>query len=147
MSLLDTLHGDLKVAMRDRDEIGRETLRMVIAAMKNRKIELGRDLEESEELAVLTKQVKSRQDSAEQYDAAGRAELAERERAEIAVIQSYLPQALGEDEVREIVRGTIEALGLSSKQELGQVMKAVLGEHRGRVDGKLVQRIAAELLA
>ena len=147
MSLFETLQGDLKVAMRERDEIGRETLRMVIAAMKNRTIELGRDLEEAEELAVLTKQVKSRQDSAEQYDKAGRDELAQRERDEIEVVRRYLPAELSEDEVRTIVQEAIGKLGVDSKAGMGQVMKAVMAEHKGRVDGKLVQRLAGELLS
>ena len=140
------LQEDLKGAMRRGDDVARSTLRMVIAALKNRRIEEGRDLTEAEELAVLGKQVKSRQDSAEQYAAAGRDELAERERAEIAVIQGYLPAQLGEDETRAIVRAAIEAVGASSKKELGRVMKAVLAEHKGSVDGKLVQRLASELL-
>lgn len=147
MTILETLQGDLKTAMRERDELARETLRMVIAALKNRRIEVGRDLEESEELAVLTKQVKSRQDSVEQYDQAGRTELADRERAEIEVVRRYLPAELSEEEVRAIVQQAIERLGVDSKAGLGQVMKAVMADHRGRVDGKLVQRLAGELLS
>lgn len=147
MSVLETLQNDLKAAMRARDEVSRATLRMVIAALENRRIELGRGLEESEELAVLGKQVKSRQDSAEQYEQGGRPELAQRELAEIEVVRRYLPTELSEDALRDIVRATIERLGVDSKAGLGQVMKAVMAEHRGRVDGKLVQRVAGELLA
>jgi len=146
LSLQDTLQGDLKQAMREGDATARETLRMVLSALKNRRIELGRDLDEAEELAVLSKQVKTRQDSAEQYDAAGRAELAQRERDEIAVVQRYLPEELSEERTREIVAETIASLGVDSKAAMGQVMKAVMAEHRGKVNGKLVQRLAGELL-
>ena len=146
MSLQDKLQADLKTAMRTGDRTARDTLRHVLAALKNRRIELGQDLAQGEELAVLARSVKSREESVEQYDAAGREDLAGRERAEIDVIRRYLPRQLSEDEVRGIVRGVVAAQGLSSKKDLGRVMKAVMAEHRGRVDGKLVQRLAGELL-
>ncbi len=146
MSLLPTLQSDLKEAMRAGDVVARETLRMMITALKNRRIELMADLSEAEELAVLTKQVKSREDSAAQYDAAGRGELAERERAEICVVRRYLPEQLSEDAVRELVARTIAETGATSKKDVGTVMKRIMAEHKGRVDGKLVQRFAGELL-
>ena len=146
MSMLETLQTDLKAAMRSGDVTMRETLRMVIAALKNRRIEKGSDLDEGEELGVLTKQVKSREDSAEQYTNAGRSELAEKERAEIEVIRRYLPEQLSEDDVRDLVFQTIEAVGATSKKDMGAVMKAIMAEHKGKVDGKLVQRFANEKL-
>lgn len=146
MKLLAQLQSDLKDAMRAGDTTARETLRMVLAALKNRRIETGEDLAEGEELQVLTKQVKSREDSVEQYDAAGRKDLADRERAEIEVLKRYLPEQMSADDVRALVQKTIADLGLSSKKDMGQVMKAILAEHRGTVDGKLVQRLASELL-
>jgi uncharacterized protein YqeY len=146
VSLLTTVQSDLKEAMRAGDVVSRETLRMVLSALKNRRIELIADLSPAEELAVLTKQVKSREDSAAQYDAAGRPELAARERAEIEVIRRYLPEQLSEDAVRELVERTIARVGASSKKDIGAVMKSILAEHKGKVDGKLVQRMASELL-
>ena len=147
MSLLTTVQSDLKDAMRAGDVVTRETLRMVLSALKNRRIELIADLSPAEELAVLTKQVKSREDSATQYDAAGRPELAARERAEIEVIRRYLPEQLSDEAVRELVERTIATVGASSKKDIGAVMKAILAEHKGKVDGKLVQRLASELLS
>ena len=144
--MLEQLQRDLKVAMKQGDEIGRATLRLSITALHNRRIELGEDLDEGEELAVLAKEVKKRQDAAEQYEKAGREDLASRERAEIEVVQRYLPQGLSEEETRELVRSTIESLGISSPKEIGRLMKAVMQEHRGKVDGKLVQRFGRELL-
>ena len=146
MSLQAKLQEDLKVAMKSGDTVARETLRMAIAALKNKRIETGEDLAESDELQVLQKEVKKRQDSAEQYANANRPELAESEQAEMVVLQRYLPKALSEDEVRSIVQATITELGVSSKKEMGQVMKAVMAAHKGKVDGKLVQRLAGALL-
>ena len=146
MTLLTSLQDDLKAAMRAGDVTSRETIRMTIAALKNRRIEAGADLDEGTELQVLTKQVKSREDSVEQYDAAGRKDLADKERAEIEVLRRYLPEQLNEDEVRTLVQQVIADQGLSSKKEMGQVMKAIMAEHRGKVDGKLVQKLASELL-
>lgn len=146
MTLLERLQGDLAAAMRDKDELRRDTLRMVLAEVKNKRIELGRELADEDVVAVLQKAKKSREDSAEQYQAAGRGELAEKERAEIAVIEGYLPRPLGEEEAREAVRAAIEETGAKGRQDLGKVMKAVMAKHRGRLDGKTAQRLAAELL-
>ena len=146
MSILEQLQRDLKVAMKQSDEVARSTLRLSITALHNRRIELGEDLDEGEELAVLAKEVKKRQDAAEQYEKARREDLASRERAEIEVVQRYLPQGLSEEETRELVRSTIESLGISSPKEIGRLMKAVMQGHRGKVDGKLVQQLGRELL-
>ena len=146
MKLLAKLQEDLKDAMRAQDVTTKETLRMTLAALKNRRIEAGEDLDEGTELQVLTKQVKSREDSVEQYEAADRKDLADQERAEIEVLRRYLPEQLSEDAVRTLVEKVIADQGLTSKKEMGQVMKAIMAEHRGKVDGKLVQKLASELL-
>lgn len=147
MTLQERIDADLKQAMRDGDAVKRDTLRMVIAALKNKRIELGEDLDEAGTLAVIQSAAKSRLDSAEQYESAGRPELAEKERAEIAIIQDYLPKQLDEGEVRTIVETKIAELELASKKDMGRLMKAVMADHKGKVDGKLVQRLAGELLA
>ncbi len=147
MSLRETLENDMKNAMREKNVLVRDTLRMVLADLKNRKIELGRELEDEEVLVAIGKAKKSRLDSAEQYKEANRPELEEKERAEIAVIDGYLPQELGEDQTREIVAGIVAELGLTEKKQMGQVMKAVMAKHKGVIDGKLVQRFAGELLS
>ena len=146
-SLQARIQDDLKDAMRAGDALRRDTLRMLIAAFKNRRIELGRDLTETDEVTVLTTAVKSRTESAEQYQAAGRPELAAKERAEIGIVQAYMPRQLGEDETASIVAAKIAELGATSKADLGRVMKAVMAEHKGAVDGKLVQRLTAEHLS
>jgi uncharacterized protein YqeY len=146
MSYQARLQEDVKAAMRSGDTVVRDTLRMLMAALKNKRIELGRDLDEKDQLQVLQKQKKSREDSLAQYGAAGRADLAAREQAEIAVNDRYLPAAMSDDDVRALVAGAIAASGASSKADLGKVMKTVMAENQGKVDGKTVQRIAAELL-
>ncbi len=147
MSLLTTLENDLKDAMRAGKALERDTLRMVISALKNKRIEVGADLDDATEMSVLMTAAKTRKESAQQYDDAGRPELAEKERSELGVIEAYLPKQLGEDEVRAIVEAIIADLGLSSKKDMGQVMKAVMAKHKGTVDGKLVQRLAGALLS
>lgn len=146
MTLLDQLSEDVKEAMRTGENLRRDTLRMVLAAMKNRRIEVGEDLDDNQQLAVLLSAVKSRTDSVTQYEANGRQDLADQEQAEIEVIQGYLPQQLGEEETAEIVRAKIVELGLTSKKEMGQLMKAIMADHKGAVDGKLVQQFAAQEL-
>ena len=146
MSLIDQLNTDLKDAMRAGDALKRDTLRMVLAAMKNKRIEVGAELDDAAQMGVLQSAVKSRKDSAEQYAQGGRPELAEKEEAEIRVIEGYLPQQLGEAETRAAVEKAVADTGAASKQDLGKVMKAVMAAHKGVVDGKTVQRLAAELL-
>jgi uncharacterized protein YqeY len=146
MSLLAKLQDDLKDAMKAGDVTRRETLRLTISALKMKNLELERELSTAEELSVLQKEVKKRHESIAQYVAGKREDLAAKERAEIAVLARYLPEEMNEDEARSVVKAAIAKLGVSSKKDLGQVMKAVLAEHKGKVDGKLVQRLASELL-
>jgi len=146
MSIRERVESDLKRAMLGGDAVGRDTLRLVLAAIKNRRIEVGSELTEEQELGVLASAVKTRKESVEQYAKAGRDDLASRERAEIEVIQAYLPDQLSEDETRAIVTRLIAELGISSKKDIGRLMKPIMGEYKGRVDGKIVQRIAGEVL-
>ena len=138
---------DMKQAMKSGDALTRDTLRLVITDLKKKELDLARELKPEEELSVLQKCVKSREDSVAQYDAASRKDLADRERAEIGVIRRYLPEMFSESETRSIVEAMIRKLGVTSKKDLGQVMKAVLAEHKGKVEGKLVQKLAGELLS
>jgi len=144
---LSKLQDDMKQAMKSGDALTRDTLRLVITDLKKKELDLARELKPEEELSVLQKCVKSREDSVAQYDAASRKDLADRERAEIGVIRRYLPEMLSESETRSIVEAMIRKLGVTSKKDLGQVMKAVLAEHKGKVEGKLVQKLAGELLS
>ena len=140
------IQDDMKSAMRAGETLRRDTLRMLIAALKNERIDKGADLDEDSVLAVVRRGVKSRKDSAEQYRDAGRDELADKEEAEIAVLEGYLPQMLDEAATIAAVEAAIAETGAYEKCDLGKVMKAVMAAHRGLVDGKLVNRLAGERL-
>ena len=140
------IQDDMKSAMRAGETLRRDTLRMLIAALRNERIDRGADLDEESVLAVVRRGVKSRKDSAQQYRDAGRDELAEKEEAEIAVLEGYLPQMLDEAATIAAVEAAIAETGASEKCDLGKVMKAVMAAHKGLVDGKLVNRLAGERL-
>ncbi|MEM9382587.1 MAG: GatB/YqeY domain-containing protein [Planctomycetota bacterium] len=146
MGLADQIQSDLKDAMRAGDALRRETLRMLIAALKNERIAVGADLDEDAVKAVVRRGVKSRKDSASQYRDADRVDLAEKEEAEIGVLEGYLPQMLDEAGTAELVEKAIAETGAAGKADIGKVMKAVMATHRDVVDGKLVNRLAAERL-
>ena len=146
MELRERLETDLKQAMRDRNEVARDTLRMLLSEIKNREIASGQDLSPDEAIAVLQKAVKTRQESIEQFDKAGRTDLVAREKAETAVVQAYLPRAMSEDEVRGAVRAVLAETGVTAKKDMGVAMKAVMAKHKGRIDGKLAQKILGEIL-
>lgn len=146
-SLTEKLMADLKQAMREKNEVARDALRMVKTDLTRREMELGHELGEGEALEVLQKAVKSREDSVKQYEEGGRPELADKERAEIDIIRRYMPEAMSEDEARAAVEAIARELGASSKKDMGRVMKAVMERHRGRIDGKLASKLAGELLS
>jgi uncharacterized protein len=139
MSLKERITGDMTAAMKARDAARLSTLRMVKAAVQNREIEKGGGLSDEELVKALQSLVKQRRDSVEQYEKAGRAELAEKERAEIAVIEEYLPQAASAEEVERAVAEAIAETGASSMKEMGAVMKAAQARLAGRnADGRAV---------
>lgn len=149
--LKDRLGEDLKAAMRAKDEVRLRTIRSLRAALMEREIELRQggtaSLTEDQELAVVQKQAKQRRDAIEQFDAAGRDDLARREREELAVIESYLPQQLSDDEIRSVVREVVAATGASSMKEMGKVMGPAMERLRGRADGRRVQEAVRALLS
>ncbi len=138
MSLLEQINADLKKAMLERDVVTRDTLRMVKSELLT--------LDKPDELAVLSRAVKSRRDSIKSYVEGGRQDLADKEQAEIEVIERYLPKQLSEDEAREAIAAIVEELGVSSKKELGRVMKEIKARFPGKIDGKRASSIAGELL-
>ena len=147
MSIQPKIEEDLKKALRERAEITRDTLRMLLADLKKKQIDENRDLTEDEELAVFQKAVKMRQESIVQFEKGGRDDLVSRERAELAILQGYLPKSLTEEELRAAARGVLDELKVTSKKDLGVAMKALMARHKGRVDGKLAQKILGEMLA
>ncbi|MFN2541613.1 MAG: GatB/YqeY domain-containing protein [Chthoniobacterales bacterium] len=139
MTLSDRLDSDLKDAMRAKDATRLSVLRMSKAALKNAAIEKsGADaqLSDAEAAQVIRKQVKQRQDSIESFEKGGRTELAAKEKAELSILQSYLPRAMSPDELAKVVRETIAEVGATSKAQMGAVMKALQAKVAGRADGK-----------
>jgi uncharacterized protein YqeY len=139
MSLSEQIISDLTASMKAQDAQRTSTLRMVKAAMMNRKIEKGGELDDDEMQKLLRSLVKSRRDSIEQYEKAGRRELVDKEQAEIAVIQTYLPQAASAAEIEAAVAAAIAETGATSIKDMGKVMKATQAALAGKnADGKLV---------
>ncbi|MBP9665460.1 MAG: GatB/YqeY domain-containing protein [Pyrinomonadaceae bacterium] len=139
MGLKEQIIADLTTAMKAQDAGKRDTLRMVKAAVMNRQIDAGQELTDEEVTKTLQTLVKQRRDSIEQYEKAGRPELAAKEAAEIAVIEVYLPQAATADEIGNAVESAIADTGASSMKDMGHVMKAAMQLLAGKtVDGKAV---------
>ncbi|HDS16478.1 MAG TPA: GatB/YqeY domain-containing protein [Proteobacteria bacterium] len=146
MSLLERIAADVKEAMKKQEKIRLGALRMLLAEAKNRRIECLRELEDQDVLQVLTRMVKQRQDSAEQFARGGREDLAAKERSEIEYLQVYLPQALSPDELEMMVKEAIAEAGAESKKEMGQVMKLLMPKIAGRADGKAVNQLVGRFL-
>jgi uncharacterized protein len=139
MSLKERITSDMTAAMKSREAGRLSTLRMVKAAVQNREIEKGGELSDDELTKALQSLVKQRRDSVEQYEKGGRAELAEKERAEIAVIEEYLPRAASAEEIERAVAEALAETGASSMKEMGAVMKATQARLAGRnADGRAV---------
>lgn len=139
-SMKDRIQGDLTTAMKARDEVSSSTLRMVLTAITNEEVsgKSARVLTDEDVVTVLGREAKKRKEAAEAYDAAQRPELAARERAELAVIDAYLPEQLSEDEVRAIVDAAVAQVastGASGGAAMGQVMKIVQPQVKGKADG------------
>jgi hypothetical protein len=146
MKLTEQIRADLTESMKARDAHRTSTLRMLQAAIQNEQIDKGRELSDDEVLVVLQRGVKQRQDSIEQYTKGNRPELAEKERSEMALLQTYLPAQMPDEELESAVRQVIVDVGASSKKDSGRVMKEMMARFRGRVDGKKVQEIVGRLL-
>ena len=141
---------DIKNAMRAKDSTALNALRALKSAMTNAAIEkggLGTVLDEQEILAVIRKQIKQRQDSIEQFEKAGRAELAANEKAEIAILSAYLPAALTEEQIAEIVEQAVAETGAATKADMGKAMKRAQELSEGRADGKLLSAAVMKRLA
>lgn len=149
MNLNEKILGDLKTAMIARDAFAVSVLRMLIAAIKNKKIEAGREheLAEAEIAAVVQAEIKKRQDSITAYAAGNRQDLADKESAEIEILKKYQPEQMSEEEVKKIIAATLAGLGDIGPGDFGRVMGAIMPQVKGKADGNLVNKIVKELLA
>jgi uncharacterized protein YqeY len=147
MSLRDRLTEDLKLAMKARDQLRMDVIRMIKAAVLNKEVEIKKDLDDAEMSRIMTTMIKQRKESVEQYEKGQRAELAAKERQEISIIEAYLPKALSPEELDRPVDAVIRETGVASAKDMGAVMKAVMAKLAGQpVDGKQVSDLVRSKL-
>ena len=147
MSLIATIEGELKDAMKARDAERRDALRLILNALKSSEKELQRPLSDDEELQVLQRERKRRVEAAEAFRAGGREDQAESEENELAILEEFMPEPLTEDEIEEIVDDVIAEVGATKMADLGRVMADVMPQIAGRADGSQVSQIVREKLA
>jgi uncharacterized protein YqeY len=148
MAFIDRISSDLTSAMRSRDQLKLGALRMAKAALMNRELERGRALDDAESLQVIASLIKQRRDSFEQFDKAGRKDLADKEQAEIAVLETYLPPPMDVAQLERIVDEAIRETGATSQKDMGKAMKAAMARLAGaQVDGKAVSELVKRRLS
>lgn len=132
--------------MKARAELKVSTLRLITSSIKNKEIDERKELDDEGVLAVLTTAAKQRRDSIDQFEKGGRQDLADKEKAELVIIQEYLPQQLSKEEVAAFIREAIAETGAAGAKDMGKVMKALMPKVKGKADGKLVNELVKELL-
>ena len=148
MAFIDKISQDLTAAMRAKDQLRLDTLRMAKAALMNREVEKKRALDDAESQQVMAGMIKQRRDSIEQFRNGGRPELADKEQAEIAILEAYLPPPMDAAELESIVADAIAEAGATSPKDMGRVMKGVMARLAGRAaDGKIVSELVKKKLA
>lgn len=146
MNVKEQITADLKDAMRARDQVKLDTLRSVLSAFTYRRVEAGHELADDEQLAVVGKLVKQRNDSITEFGKAGRTDLVDKETRERDILQTYLPAQKSADEIREVVKSAIAGIPVDGRNQ-GAAMKAVMPLLKGLADGNLVRQIVTEELA
>jgi len=151
MNLIDQLPKDLKQAMKAKDRVRLRTIRSLRAALQEKEIKERQGgeahLSEEQVLAVVQKQAKQRREAIIQYEQAGRDDLVAKEREELEIIEAYLPEQLGDDEIRRVVQEIVTTTGASSLRDMGKVMGAAMEQLKGRADGRRISEIAKALLS
>lgn len=147
MELKQTLLSDLKEAMKSKDSLKVDTLRLIISEIKNKEIDLREELGDETIIALLTTQIKKRKEAAGMFEKGGRTDLKEKEEKEITIIQVYLPEQVGEEELRQRIQAVVAETGAQGPRDMGKVMKVVVPEFKGRAEGNLIRSIVTELLA
>jgi uncharacterized protein len=147
MSLLERVAQELKAAMLARDADRLSTLRLLKSAIGYAQIERNSEtLSDPEVISIIQKEVKKRRDAIEQFEKGGRPELARKEKQEVTVLESFLPEALTVEELEQLVRATIQETGATGKKQMGQVIKSVQAKAAGRTEGKLISELVGRLL-
>lgn len=147
MTLLTTINEDVKTAMKARDKEKLSVLRMLKSALQNEQIKKGTELNEEEELSVLSREMKQRRDSLTEFKNADRQDLVEKLENEIFIVETYLPKQLSEEELQSIVQEVIASVNATSTSDFGKVMGAIMPKVKGKADGNAVNRIVKEQLS
>ncbi|MGE5578117.1 MAG: GatB/YqeY domain-containing protein [Syntrophothermus sp.] len=146
MSLQEKLQEDLKAAMKSKDSRRLSVIRLAKAAVKNAEIAKKRELNDDEVLEVLSREVKQRRDAIPEFQKGNRPDLVESLEAEIAILMEYLPQQMSEEEIRQVAREVVAAVGAKDAKDMGKVMGALMPKVKGKADGRLVNQVVKELL-
>src|SRR5690625_729201 len=142
MSLLDQLNVDMKHAMKRKDKDTLNVIRMVKASLQNESIKLSKsELSEDEEMTILSRELKQRKDSLQEFNSAGRSDLVEKTKDEIKILEKYMPEQYSEEELEGIVQKTIQETGATSIQDMGKVMGALMPKIKGKADGSHVNQL------
>lgn len=146
MTIKERLMADLKTAMREQDVVRRDTIRMARAAVLNFEKAQLRDATEDEVISVLTREVKQRNESIEMFRQGRREDLVAEEQAQLIILEEYLPQQLGQQEIEQTLQSVIAELGATGPQQLGAVMREAMSRLKGQADGRVVNQLAREML-
>lgn len=147
MTLITQIQNHVKDAMKAGDRLKLSTLRMLVAAIKQKEIDTRSDLSDDDIISIIEKQMQQRLEAAEQYEAAGRNELFEKESQEAEILKAYLPEKMGEEEVKEIIEKIISEMGEISMKEMGNVMSALKDQAGSKIDMKLASQMVREIIS
>ncbi|KWW21685.1 MULTISPECIES: GatB/YqeY domain-containing protein [Bacillaceae] len=147
MSLLERLNNDMKQAMKNKEKDKLSVIRMLKASIQNEALKLRQDLTDNEELTVLSRELKQRKDSLQEFENAGRSDLVDKVRTELVYVEAYMPEQLSEEEISDIVQQTIEEVNATSKADMGRVMGALMPKVKGKADGSLVNKLVLQHLS
>jgi uncharacterized protein YqeY len=147
VSIEERLRADLKTAMRARDDVRKTTIRMTLAALKNARVSKNADLTPDEELGVVSKEARQLKDAIVEFRRGNREDLVEATSAQVEILEQYLPQPLGEDEIRGLIQAAIAETGATSPKQMGLVMRVLMPQVRGRADGGVVSQMVRTILA
>ena len=146
MTLKEKLLSDMKEAMKSKDSLKLGTIRSVIAAVKNQEIDLRKDLDEEDVLTIVSREVKKRKEAASLYKKGRRPELEDKEIQEMKILQTYLPEQVSEEDLRQRIQQVIEETGAEGMKDFGKIMKTLVPEFKGKADNALIKELASEFL-
>lgn len=147
MSLLERLNNDMKQAMKNKEKDKLSVIRMLKASIQNEALKQRQDLTDDEELTVLSRELKQRKDSLQEFENAGRSDLVDKVRTELVYVEAYMPQQLSEEGISKIVNETILEVNATSKADMGRVMGALMPKVKGKADGSLVNKLVQQHLS